>query len=124
MPILEITGVMTVTLGCHQWNYTDGIIDWERNVNLTEFGVLSRDKLGITSYYRRARFSGNPTTIGSIRQLSQIAGRRALTVIFTPDEAFPATTYTVDWPPTLQVENPLDHWQSVELGLIEQSPGL
>lgn len=115
---------VTVTLESFQWGYVEGVAYGERNVQTTEMGEYYRDRTGVAQRYMKVRFIGLDEKIEAFRNLSIIAGRKGLPVVFTPDTDTPGTNWLVDWPNQETITRALENRQEVEIPLLEQSPGL
>lgn len=124
MSTLSIPGYV-VTLDSYQWGYVGGTQYGERNVVVSDYGVLHRERTGTVQRLQRVRFAQIDSKLEALRTLTIRAGRRALPVTFTPDEVnAPGTSWTVDWPDADTFKQALDNFREVDVDLLEQSPGV
>lgn len=118
MATLLVQGAMySVSIPDFQWQYVYGKQFGERNINETEYGKLYRERTGVVQRHQAVRFVGITDLFTSLRQLSMIAGRKALPVQFD-DEL--GSVWTVDWPDTVSLTWLLDNRQEMTVTLLEQ----
>lgn len=114
----------TATVPSFQWDYVGGAVYGERNVAATDDGVFYREKTGVVQQRRQIRFVNADAVIETLRRVSMLVGRRALPVIFTPDEVnAPGVSYIVDWPARVEFKQTLDGRREFTVDLLEQSTG-
>ncbi len=119
--ILAITAAsISVAIGDYQWDYVDGKVYGVINEVETDSGQTYRELTGTTQRKRKVRFTKLDTIMESLRRLSMVAGRKALPVVFTPDDTDLGTTWVVDWPEQVEFQRDLDNRQTFEVEITEQ----
>ena len=108
----------SVVIANFQWEYVIGKAYGFRNVNVTECGRLYRQSTGVVQRHQQVRFTTNDTLIEGLKQLSMIAGRKALPVQW--DDGF-GNIWLVDWAEAVSLQRDLDFRQTVTVTLMEQA---
>lgn len=119
---LEVDGY-TVTIGSHQWDFTDGWTSFGRTIGATPYGSMFQQPYGVESRHREVRFVKIETLMDDLRHLSFLAGRSGALVKFTPDLATPGTFWWLNWPTALAFTRPIENRAELRVRLQEQSPG-
>lgn len=118
-----VAGSVTVNIGAHQWDFTDGAEYLERTLGTTPYGRLWRERYNIKVRTRTVRFAKSYDLIQAMRHLVIVATTTATPVTFYPDVSDLGTTWTLDWVQLTTFEQVIENRHELRVALVEQSAG-
>lgn len=107
----------------YQWDYTDSRQYLERQMGITDHGVLVRRKQAIRVRSREVRWVGPDTVEATLRAVSDRVGIIPGPVIFIPDDTDESDIWFLDWSDDYTATQVIENRQEVTMTLQEQSPG-
>lgn len=117
-----VCGSLTVSLGHHQWEFTDRQQFLERPFGTTDYGATPRQVYdGHSIQQRTVKFVKTEVLMDALRKLTYQVGKTAAEVHFVPDDTDMGTYWVVDWQSLLEVTRIASNREEVTLTLQEQA---